>query len=77
MISNLTALHFARHRAMPDALGHGPGAGPRLVAFASDHGCFSLKRAAILTGLGRSALVRVVCDGAGRASSACPASTQR
>lgn len=65
-MSNLSALHLARHRALPEALQHGLRGGPRLVAFTSEQAHFSLERAMALAGLGREALVKVPCDEGGR-----------
>jgi len=64
-LANLHAMHLARVRADPDCLERGPG-GPRLVAFTSAHGHYSLAKSAALLGLGRSALVVVACDEHGR-----------
>jgi glutamate/tyrosine decarboxylase-like PLP-dependent enzyme len=65
-LSNLSALHLARHRAAPEALREGLRAAPRLVAFTSEQSHFSLERAMALAGLGRESLVKVPCDEAGR-----------
>lgn len=63
--ANLYALHLARLRVDPDCLERGHG-GERLVAFTSAHAHYSLKKAVMLLGLGRRALVAVACDERGR-----------
>jgi glutamate/tyrosine decarboxylase-like PLP-dependent enzyme len=65
-LSNLSALHLARHRAVPEALQHGLRGAPRLVAFTSEQSHFSLERSMALAGLGRDSLVKVPCDEGGR-----------
>lgn len=65
-MSNLSALHLARHRAAPEVLKQGLRTAPRLVAFTSEQAHFSLERAMALAGLGREALVKVPCDTSGR-----------
>lgn len=65
-LSNLYALHLARHRAAPEALQEGLSGLPRLVAFTSEQSHFSLERSMGLAGLGRKALVKVACDEQGR-----------
>ena len=65
-MSNLSALHLARHRALPEALRKGLHAGPHLVAFTSEQSHFSLERAMALAGMGRESLVKVPCDESGR-----------
>ncbi len=64
-LANLHAMQLARVRSDPDCLERGPG-GPRLVAFTSAHGHYSLAKSAALLGLGRRALVVVPCDDHGR-----------
>lgn len=63
--SNLHALHLARLRVDPECLERGHGGAP-LRAFTSAQGHYSLKKAAMLLGLGRRALVEVACDDQGR-----------
>jgi glutamate/tyrosine decarboxylase-like PLP-dependent enzyme len=65
-MSNLSALHLARHRAAPEVLKQGLHAAPRLVAFTSEQAHFSLERAMALAGMGRESLIKVPCDEAGR-----------
>lgn len=61
-LANLHAVHLARVRVDPDCLERGSAGGPRLVAFTSAHGHYSLKKSVALMGLGRRALVEVACD---------------
>ncbi len=65
-LSNLSALHLARHRAVPEVLQRGMQGVPRLVAFTSEQAHFSLERAVALAGLGRESLIKVPCDAGGR-----------
>lgn len=65
--SNLWAMHLARMAQLDNAAEEGLyGAGPRLVAFTSDHSHYSLEKAAVMLGLGRKSLVKVPCDEAGQ-----------
>lgn len=63
--ANLYALHLARLQADPECLERGHG-GERLVALTSAHAHYSFKKAVMLLGLGRRALVVVACDARGR-----------
>lgn len=63
--SNLYALQLARLRVDPEARERGHDGAP-LVAFTSTHAHYSLKKAVVLLGLGRRALVEVACDERGQ-----------
>ncbi|MDC0673460.1 pyridoxal phosphate-dependent decarboxylase family protein [Nannocystis radixulma] len=63
--SNLHALQLARLRVDPEARERGHDGAP-LVAFTSAHAHYSLKKAVVLLGLGRRALVEVACDERGQ-----------
>lgn len=65
-LSNLYALHLARHRAFPHANEEGLPPSTKLVAFTSEHSHYSLKKAVALLGLGYQSLRTVACDERGR-----------
>ncbi len=64
-LSNLHAMHLARHRVAPDAVerGNPPGG---LAAFTSAEAHYSVAKAMALMGLGRRALRVVPCDARGQ-----------
>jgi glutamate/tyrosine decarboxylase-like PLP-dependent enzyme len=64
-LSNLLALHLARHKAFPDI--NTTGLGDRqLVAYTSAHSHYSFKKAVAILGLGFDNLVTVPCDHKGQ-----------
>lgn len=63
--ANLYAMHLARLRVDPELRERGHEGAP-MVAFTSAHGHYSLKKAAMLLGLGSRALIEVPCDDHGR-----------
>lgn len=62
--SNLYAVHLARSWKAPEALE--TGRAPPLVGFTSAQSHYSMEKAFMMTGLGRSQLVQVPCDAWGR-----------
>ncbi len=65
-LSNLLAMHLARHHLYPQANEEGVPPSVRLVAYTSEHAHYSLKKAAALMGLGYKNLRTVTCDATGR-----------
>ncbi|KAL3835812.1 hypothetical protein ACJMK2_021286 [Sinanodonta woodiana] len=65
-ISNFYALIAARHHAFPEAKSRGMANMPRMKVFTSEQSHFSIKRAAILLGIGLDNVVNVKCDHRGR-----------
>ncbi|KAF2970802.1 hypothetical protein GQX73_g2839 [Xylaria multiplex] len=63
--SNLTSLVIARNTLFPDTKLNGNGA-YRFVLFTSEHGHYSVEKAATTLGLGKAAVVPVPVDEAGR-----------
>ena len=65
-LSNLFAMHLARHRAFPEANAEGIPSQKRLVAFTSAHAHYSLKKAVALLGLGYQNLRVIPCNDKGQ-----------
>lgn len=63
--SNLTSLVIARSHLFPDTKAGGNG-GRRFAVFTSEHGHYSVSKAATVAGLGADAVRLVPVDGAGR-----------
>jgi glutamate/tyrosine decarboxylase-like PLP-dependent enzyme len=64
--SNLVAMVLARHRAAPHVRDHGmQPEDPRLICFGSAQAHYSLKRSAMVLGLGTDSAVSVKCDAQG------------
>jgi len=61
-ISNLYAMHLARHRMCPDINAKGLQAYPQLVCYTSDQCHYSYLKACRLIGIGHDNLVGIPCD---------------
>lgn len=62
-LANLSAIAAAVHHALgPDARERGVGAGPRAVILAAETAHFSVQRAAIMLGLGRTGIETIAVD---------------
>ncbi|KAF4465936.1 Pyridoxal phosphate-dependent decarboxylase [Fusarium albosuccineum] len=63
--SNFTSLVIARNALYPETKFHGAD-GHRFAVFTSEHGHFSVQKAAVASGMGASAIVSVPVDDVGR-----------
>ncbi|KAI2603767.1 glutamate decarboxylase [Hypoxylon sp. NC1633] len=63
--SNLTSLVIARNTLFPETKTDG-SAGRRFALFTSEHGHYSVEKAAVACGMGSSSVVKVAVDGGGR-----------
>jgi sulfinoalanine decarboxylase len=64
-MANFMALHLARHRRFPEAKAVGLSGLPKLSVFVSEEAHYSLKKGAIVLGLGTDAIVPVRSDSLG------------
>ncbi|XP_074652142.1 glutamate decarboxylase 1-like [Tubulanus polymorphus] len=65
-ISNLYAVHAARHKFFPECKVKGMKAIPRICIFTSEQSHFSLKQAGAVLGFGTESVITVTCDERGK-----------